>query len=466
MSLGDRLKRANWLLLGVGVLLALVGATTVHVASLGQRADYGAAQVRWVVLGVVACLLVLAVPYRRIVDARWFVYALGLLALVAVLVVGRGKSAGRWIQIGGFRAQPSELMKVVLVVMLAGYIRYDRSHRELRGLLRPLAITLVPVLLIMKQPDLGTALLLLPLLLVMLYAAGARRQHLGLVMGLGALAGLALFFLPGLMSGYQKDRVHAFLLQHTDDTMLQRHQLHHLHQSKTVVGTAGFLGTGLGEATADAVRYLPERHSDFIYPVYVMAFGTGGAVILFLLYALLVGLVLRVAMGVREPSGRLLCVGIAALFACQAIINLMMTVGLLPIVGMPLGFMSYGGSSLLTSFLALGLVLNVGADHPYEFGRGDFDWGEHAPGDRLGGALRHLPRARVGRLRVALVMCLPLPAWTVASRGCTGVCLASATRGPENTHAGRDVLRALLGACGAGGRGSGAGTDAGRIRTP
>lgn len=172
MSLGDRLKRANWLLLGVGVLLALVGATTVHVASLGQRADYGAAQVRWVVLGVVACLLVLAVPYRRIVDARWFVYALGLLALVAVLVVGRGKSAGRWIQIGGFRAQPSELMKVVLVVMLAGYIRYDRSHRELRGLLRPLAITLVPVLLIMKQPDLGTALLLLPLLLVMLYAAG------------------------------------------------------------------------------------------------------------------------------------------------------------------------------------------------------------------------------------------------------------------------------------------------------
>lgn len=373
MSLGDRLKRANWLLLGVGVLLALVGATTVHVASLGQSADYGAAQVRWVVLGVVACLLVLAVPYRRIVDARWFVYALGLLALVAVLVVGRGKSAGRWIQIGGFRAQPSELMKVVLVVMLAGYIRYDRSHRELRGLLRPLAITLVPVLLIMKQPDLGTALLLLPLLLVMLYAAGARRQHLGLVMGLGALAGLALFFLPGLMSGYQKDRVHAFLLQHADDTMLQRHQLHHLHQSKTVVGTAGFIGSGLGEATADAVRYLPERHSDFIYPVYVMAFGTGGAVILFLLYALLVGLILRVGMGVREPSGRLLCVGIAALFACQAIINLMMTVGLLPIVGMPLGFMSYGGSSLLTSFLALGLVLNVGADHPYEFGRGDFD---------------------------------------------------------------------------------------------
>ena len=373
MTLGDRLRRANWLLLGLGILMALLGSGVVHVASEGQRADYGPAQVRHVILGVVVCLLVLAVPYRRLVDARYVAYGLGLLALLAVLAMGSGKSAGRWIQLGGFRIQPSEVMKVILVLVLAGYIRYDRSHRELRGLVRPLLLTLVPVGLIMLQPDLGTALLLLPLLFVMLYVAGARRQHLLLVAGLGLAAGLLLFFLPGLMNGYQKDRVHAFLMQHTDDQMLRRHQLHHLHQSKTVVGTAGFLGEGTGEATADAVRFLPERHSDFIYPVFVTAFGTLGAVGLFLLFVLFIGLVLRTGLGVREPSGRLLCVGVATLFGFQAVINLMMTVGMLPIVGMPLPFLSYGGSSLLTSFLALGLVLNVGADHPYEFGRGDFD---------------------------------------------------------------------------------------------
>jgi rod shape determining protein RodA len=373
MSLGDRLRRANWLLLGLGVLLAFLGSGVVHVASEGQRLDYGPLQVRSIVVGLVACLLVLAVPYRRLVEARWVAYGLGLLALLAVLVVGSGKSAGRWIQLGGFRIQPSEVMKVILVLMLAGYIRYDRSHRELRGLVRPLLLTLVPVLLIMRQPDLGTALLLLPLLFTMLYVAGARGQHLLLVASLGLVAGLLLFLLPGLMSGYQKDRVHAFLLQHTDDRMLRRHQLHHLHQSKTVVGTAGFLGAGLGEDTADAVRYLPERHSDFIYPVFVTSFGTLGAMGLFALYVLFIGLVLRTGLNVREPSGRLLCVGVATLFGCQAVINLMMTVGMLPIVGMPLPFLSYGGSSLLTSFIALGLVLNVGADNPYEFGRGDFD---------------------------------------------------------------------------------------------
>ena len=373
MTLGERLKQANWLLLGLGVLLSLVGVMSVQAASQGQRVDYGAVQVRWLVIGVAVCLLMLAVPYRRVVTWRYLWYAAGIALLLAVLAVGGGKSTRRWIQLGSFRMQPSEIMKLILVIALAGYIRYERSYRRFGGLAAPFAITLVPVLLIMKQPDLGTAMLLIPILFVMLYVAGANRRHLGIVALAGLVAAVTLYVTPGLLNEYQKDRVRAFVLQNSEDPTLLRNQNLQLHQSKVVVGTAGFFGVGTGEEAREATRFLPERHSDFVYPVFVMSFGLAGTTGLLLLYLAFIGLLLRTALRVREPSGRLLAIGVATLFACQTLINMAMTMGLLPIVGMPLPFVSYGGSSLLTSFAALGLVLNVGADHPVEFGRGDFD---------------------------------------------------------------------------------------------
>jgi rod shape determining protein RodA len=264
-------------------------------------------------------------------------------------------------------------MKIVLVVTLAGYIRYEQSYRRFRGLAIPFALTLLPVVLIMKQPDLGTALLLIPLLFVLLYVAGAKPRHLGVVAAAGVVAGLALFFVPGLLSDYQKDRVYAFASQDSGNPVLLRGKGHQLDNSKTVVGSAAFLGSGFGEDTREAVAFLNERHSDFIFPVMLTSLGFAGTTLVLAVYLLFSWLLLATAFRVREPGGRLLAVGAAALFLCQAAINMAMTVGLLPIVGMPLPFFSYGGSSLLTSFIALGLVLNVGADHPMEFGRGDFD---------------------------------------------------------------------------------------------
>ena len=376
MTLGERLKRANWLLLGLALLLAVVGVVCVRVAAVGKPVDYGWQQLRWVVVGVAACLLTLAVPYMRFIRIRYLLYAAGLAMLVAVLIIGVGganSNVQRWIRIGGFKAQPSEFMKVIMVIVLAGYIRYETRYRRFRGLAFPFALTLLPVLLIMRQPDLGTALLLVPLLFVLLYVAGAQPRHLGIVAFAGLLAGLLLYFTPGLMGEYQKNRVRVFLLQDSRDTAILRNLGHQLHNSKTVVGSASAFGAGTGEVAAEAVQFLPERHSDFIFPVLLTVFGSVGMSAFLLLYLLFVALLLRTALRVREPAGRLLAVGIATLFACQATINMAMTVGLLPIVGMPLPFLSYGGSSLLTSFVALGLVLNVGADHPVEFGRGDFD---------------------------------------------------------------------------------------------
>lgn len=372
LTLGERLKNADWVLLGLGVLLSFVGVVAVQVAESGEI-NYGAVQMRWMILGITACLLMLAIPYRFVVTFRWVWYLGGVLLLLLVLLVGSGKSAGRWIAIGSFRMQPSELMKLILVITLAGYIRYERSHRTFRGLATPFLITLIPFMLIMKQPDLGTALLLLPVLFTLLYVAGARRKHLAIVLGAGFVAAITLYFTPGLMNEYQKNRVRAFLLQGSDETALLRSHNHHIHNSKTVVGTSSFFGHGTGEETKESLRFLSERHSDFIFPVIIHAFGLVGATLLFMLYLLFIGLILRTALKVREPSGRLLAVGVGCIFACQTVINLAMTLGLLPIVGMPLPFLSYGGSSLLTSFAALGLVLNVGSDHPVEFGRGDWD---------------------------------------------------------------------------------------------
>ncbi|MDA1194991.1 MAG: FtsW/RodA/SpoVE family cell cycle protein [Planctomycetota bacterium] len=372
MTLGERLKEADWILFGLGLLLAGFGVAAVDIAATGEI-DHGAVQLRWLVLGVTACLLMLAIPYRWIVQLRWLWYVGGLGLLLLVLVVGSGKSAGRWIAVGSFRMQPSEIMKLILVITLAGYIRYERSHRTFRGLATPFLITLIPFMLIMKQPDLGTALLLLPVLFTLLYVAGARRNHLALVTLAGLLAAVVLYATPGLMNDYQKNRVRAFLMQGSNDTALLRTHNHHIHSSKTVVGTSNVFGHGSGEEAQQTLRNLSERHSDFIFPVFIHVYGLAGASLLFALYLLFIGLILRTALKVREPSGRLLAVGVACLFACQTVINLAMTLGLLPIVGMPLPFLSYGGSSLLTSFAALGLVLNVGSDHPVEFGRGDFE---------------------------------------------------------------------------------------------
>jgi rod shape determining protein RodA len=376
LTLSERLQRANWFLLLVAIALSVLGVLLVEVASRGEFRRAAFDQIRWTVIGVAACMLVLAVPYERLVRWRYVMYGVGLILLVAVLVIGVGgneSSVRRWVRVGTFKIQPSEFMKVIVVITLAGYFRYERSHRRFQGLARPFLLTFVPLLLIVKQPDLGTALLLLPVLFVLLYVAGARRSHLAIVAGIGLVLAVSLYLVEGPINEYQKNRIRAFAHQGSGHPALLTKKGHQLHQSKIVVGSASALGAGLGEEGQDAVRFLSQRHTDFIFPVLVSSFGSLGALGFLLVYLLLIGLMLRTALRVREPSGRLLAVGVATLFACQGLINMAMTVGLLPVVGMPLPFISKGGSSLLASFVALGLVLNVGADSPVEFGRGDFD---------------------------------------------------------------------------------------------
>lgn len=377
MTYGERLKQASWTPFVLALGLTALGLTTIGTASEGHTRAWAWLQLRWAVVGASAALLVLAIPYQRLVQAGPVLYLLGLLGLVLVLLVGTGQSAGRWIRIGGFNAQPSEFMKVLLILMLAGRIRYDRDHKRWSGLVLPLALTAVPAALVMMQPDLGTALLFVPILFTQLYAAGARMRHLALVAG-GALAlGALLFFIPGVLKDYQKDRILAFLVEHGNSgqaAQLRKSQSHQLHMGKTAVGLGGLTGASDDEGgAAEAVRFLPERHTDFIFPVFAARFGFVGVTLLFLAFLLFLGTLLGAAARLRDPSARMLAVGVFALFAAQIVVNSAMTVGLLPVVGVTLPFFSSGGSSLLTSFLGLGLLMSAGVDPPLDFGKDAFE---------------------------------------------------------------------------------------------
>jgi cell division protein FtsW (lipid II flippase) len=273
-------------------------------------------------------------------------------------------NAHRWIRLGAIGFQPSELAKVAYVLALARYLMYRDNYRRLRGLMAPLGLTLAPVLLVLKEPDLGTALTFFPVFFVMLFVAGAKRRDLVCV----ALAGLLV--LPLLwtqMSREQKLRITA-LMDQPPPGRRPSDNAYHLYQAKRVRALGGIWGSFfVGQPTDDARAYfLPEARSDFIFCVLGERFGLPGMALVLSLFALLTGRGLAIAAETREPFGRLLAAGIAALFAVEALINTGMTVGLLPITGLSLPLVSYGGSGLLAHAAALGLLMNVGLRPGYE----------------------------------------------------------------------------------------------------
>jgi len=373
MTLGERLRRAPWSLPILAAVLTGLGIETIATAADGHAVPYAWLQTRWAAVGFAAALLVLATPYARFVRWAPVLYGAGLASLVLVLFKGTGQSAGRWLGIGSFRVQPSEFMKPILVVMLAATLRYSTEHRRLGGLVKPVLLTLIPFLLVMRQPDLGTALLFVPIAFAVLFAAGARLRHLAILAVGGLAAATLLALVPGVLKDYQRDRIFGFLAQHGDSTAaktLERSQNHQSYRGRIAIGLGGLTGVDDADGGAEeATRDVPERHSDFIFSVFAAKHGFAGVTLLFLLYGAFLGALLSVASRLREPSGRFLAVGMFAMFGVQIVVNLGMVAGLLPVVGVPAPFLTYGGSNLLVSWLSIGLLLAVGSDPPIEFGR-------------------------------------------------------------------------------------------------
>jgi rod shape determining protein RodA len=379
--------------------LVALSDLVLHIQGLGWVDGWATRQLRWVLVGTAISAVVLLIPYKTIVERAYVGYGLSLLLLVAVLFTSKRNGATRWIQIGSFGFQPSELMKLTLILTLARFIRFKSSYKTFGGLGAPFLLTLVPMGLIIMQPDLGTALLCIPLLFVTLFAAGARPRHLALITVLGALAIFPVYKYG--LEPYQRDRVDGFLAQlplvpkrekkmpaeDPNRTPSQRRQElrakqraeramaqgndYQVLQSKIAVGTGSWLGMAPEEG--DAIGRLPERHNDFIFPVIANRWGFIGCAFLLATYFWLLGAILLVALKQRDPAGRLICIGAFAVLGAQAFVNIAMTVGLMPITGMTLPFVSYGGTSLIVSMLLVALVCNVAGRPSFEFGRGDFD---------------------------------------------------------------------------------------------
>lgn len=364
--------RVPWGLLLAAVVLMALG--WLGVARSEELADgsghYLQQQIIWSLLAAAVCWGMTLPSYRALARHSYALFACAIALLIAVYFFPTVHGTHRWIRVGHVGLQPSEFAKLGLVLVLARYLTRAENYRRLRGLIAPLALTVAPLLLVLREPDLGTSLVFLPVLFVMLYAAGARKKDLAILVGLGVLLAPVLWT---QMSGEQKSRVTALFEQGSPDKA-PSDDGYHLHQAKQVLALGGVFGSALaGEAVDDrAVYQLPEDHTDFIFIILLERFGWLGAVTVLGVACALVWQALAIAANTREPGGRLIAIGLATLFGSQVFINTAMTVGLLPVTGLSLPLVSYGGSGLLANALAIGLLVNIAQRPGFEMANAPF----------------------------------------------------------------------------------------------
>jgi rod shape determining protein RodA len=477
----------------VALILAGLGIAGIYAATSGGTpvsfwSTLAATQLVWLGLALGVFVMALLPSYTRLAKASYVLYGVTLLLLLIVAYakwrggyvpgvkyplydlrgwIRPSNNAYSWIILPGIGAnlQPSEFMKIAFIMALAYYLRYRKNYRTFKGLLAPFMMALVPTALILYQPDLGTAMMFLPVLFLMLFAAGAKGKHLLAIMAIG-LAMVPIFY--SSLKGYQRMRIDSWILQgcaerlhfelaeppkpETDEsaakppaptraamtterkaelvreiTGMWRFQLwrlaesiswgtdkpefaearrrlfvaldagpgpksfealcqffgsmlvdagHQQFQSEIAVGAGGFSGQGWLQGTQTRYGKLPVAYSDFLFPTLAEQFGFLGALGIVILYGLLLALGIDVSFSTTEPYGKLVVVGVVALLAAQGFLNMAMCIGLMPITGIPLPLMSYGGSSLLSTFLALGLLCNVALRRLFLIAPRPFEWRE------------------------------------------------------------------------------------------
>jgi len=353
---GIDLKRMNWSTVMLAAILLAIGLAFIYSAS-GETDPEPRKQVVWAAVGFCVFLMVVAVDYKLFIEWAYVIYGVGLIMLIVTLFIADiVHGSRRWLDFGPVQFQASEFVKIAVILTLARYLPNRESQREMVGLLLPFLIVLLPVILIARQPDLGTSLLLLPVFFGLVFIAGARVKHLMIFLLMGVLALPCLWF---VIEPYQKERVVSFINQDTKDKELLMDQLYHLTQAKVAIGSGGLTGKGFGQGTQNRYDFLPKRNTDFIFAVICEEWGFLRAVGVLVLFFLFFWSCAGVADATRDAAGRLVVIGVMVLFATQVLVNTGMAAGQFPTVGLPLPFMSYGGSSLLTSFVGLGLVVNV-----------------------------------------------------------------------------------------------------------
>ena len=350
------LQNVDWPLIAIGLAFAVLSGVTLSSLHIGRAGGTVAIrQVLWFGVGLVGLLVVASLDYKKLVRIAPIIYLLGLAGLASVFVLGRTVSgARRWIVVGSVSVQPSELFKIAFVLM-AVWVLTSRWAQPIGRftLLLVLPVAAIPFVLIVKQPDLGTALLLFPVLIALLVGAGIRLRLLG------ALAGVAVAILPiawfVALKEYQRERILVYLDPFRDPLGTA----YNVIQAKIAIGSGQLLGKGVSGATQSRLAFLPERHTDFIFAVFAEMWGFVGCLVLLGCYAFVLLRGFDIAASTREPVGRLVALGATSMLGVQVLINVGMVTGLLPVVGVPLPLMSYGGTSVLCSLMGLGLLVSV-----------------------------------------------------------------------------------------------------------
>jgi rod shape determining protein RodA len=362
MALGRTIRdEFDWPLFIAVSTIALFGVLNLYSATdAGTSSDAYIQQLSWLLLGFGVAGVTAAIDYRHFERYGWVIYAACVLALLLVFVLGRSvRGSTRWIVIGEFSLQPSELMKIGLIIALAKYLHHDTKigGRTLADLIIPGLILALPMILVLIQPDLGTAMILAFIFASIMMLTELKLRSLVTLIATFVVAAPVTWFY--LLKDYQKERITAFWdrLGGTQTDLLDSGW--HAHQSLVAIGSGGLTGKGFTQGTQTRFRFLPDQHTDFPFPVWAEEHGFVGALLLISLYLFLVLWSLRVASQAKDRFGAVVAVGVGAMIFWQTVVNLGMVSGLLPVVGMTLPLFSYGGSSLLSTMLGLGLLMNV-----------------------------------------------------------------------------------------------------------
>jgi rod shape determining protein RodA len=349
----------DWTLLGLVVAICLVGVLNIYSASFVYQvegAPYYLKQLNWMFFGVLLSLFVASFDYHILEDFSYGLYGVFIVLLLLVLLVGK-KSLGatRWLNLGLFTMQPSELLKIVIVLAFAKF--YNNYHAvnglTLKDLMIPLLLLGAPVAMIMKQPDLGTAVLVCMIAFTMSLFIGFRWRTVVTFVLVTVPAGWLIW--SNYMKPYQKNRILDFINP-------ERSRLgsgYHIIQSKIAVGSGGWFGKGFVKGTQSQLRFLPEQHTDFAFSVFCEEWGFVGAFVLLALMLSLIVWGLTIARTCNDRFGGLLAVGITAMLFWHTVINIGMVIGLFPVVGVPLPFFSYGGTSMITSMIGVGILQSI-----------------------------------------------------------------------------------------------------------
>jgi rod shape determining protein RodA len=366
MSVRALLRDFDWVMFSAVAAVLLLGLITLYSASRQSGSDVVAShhirQAIWTAVGFCVMLAVIKIDYHRFLAFAPLIYGVVLVGLMYLAVVAlisalqsRGTGAHRWIDLGPFHVQPSEFCKVAVVLLLARYFDAVKAKiRRPRFFIGAIAIVAVPVMLIAVEPDLGTAAVFVPVVLVMLYLAGSKTKHLVLVCLLGLASSPLLWH---CLKGYQKRRLLAFIKPEVDPLGWGYQTI----QSKIAVGSGSFLGKGWLHGTQSRLNFLPAQHTDFVFSVYTEEWGFIGAAVLLGLFTVITVRAMDITLRARDFSGNILAAGLATLLACHILMNIAVVLGLMPVTGLPLPLMSYGGSSLVSMMALIGLLLNIRA---------------------------------------------------------------------------------------------------------